>query len=184
MNDKYNIIHKNDVSDESDIIEIINNILYSNKNIIIPSFVSDMYNNDIVLSEIKKYILSVKKNIKNNIKKGTLTFDNLNSQINEIIYKILYIDNIFSNNITKNIISEVSKNLINDGIISVFIEKKICDLNISEKQNISELFKITGKLSTYDKKKSYNKLLSIVSSSIIDKKFNNIQNIINFIDSF
>ena len=49
--------------------------------------------------------------------------------------------------------NEVSKNLINDGIISVFIEKKICDLNISEKQNIFELFKITGKLSTYDKKK-------------------------------
>ena len=186
MNDKFSIINNN-IINENDVIEIINSLLYSNKIIVVPSIINSLLYDEAIINntitEIKKYILSIKKNIKNSIKKGTLSFENLNNQINEIIFKISYIDKLSNNSIYKNIISDIPKHLINDTIISLFLEKQFCNLDISNKLNIFELFKIVISISFYDKKKSFNKLLNNISNSIIDKKFDKIEDILVFIDN-
>lgn len=188
MFDKFNITTelKNNEFNKDDIIKFVDELLYNNSIIYIPGFLVEInQEQENINTEIKKYILSIKKNIKTSIKKKTLTLSEFNKIINTIISKLNYICNIINNKNYKSYINELSKHIISEQQVLLFLEDIFSNLNLEEKNNIIQLFSNTKiKISEYDKNKTFNKLLQSISNSTIKQSntFDNIKSIIDYIN--
>ena len=190
------IINNNVIDETSDIIKykitlFVKKYLYDNKNIILDEYIhqilwfhkyilNDIY--DIIIDNIKNYIIYNRNNIRNAIENDDyniyqlceyiqICFDKIDyiNKLFKLDYELIDINNIYNTKIIYKIYEYLYDYIINDPIIITIIENLILNHTEENKNNIELYFKLIKTIyeSKYDYKYSYIYLNHIKSINII-----------------
>ena len=180
MEDKFNIIenHINNYDEQKQLSKINNffeNYIFSDTKILLSDYFLQLFtfykiNKDSLLSNIytllKKYLSMIQNNIRNKIKKDEYSLDNLYTFIESYLIKIKYINSIINNNVIEIGIKLINEIIITDTIIMTCIDKScFSNLNNNNNNDIINFIKFLEEYSSYDDKKTLNKVLNYIDKS-------------------
>lgn len=182
LNDKYCIIENHINITDKTINKLDNyfeNYLNSDIKILIPDYInqiiyfqdSNIINRTNIKNQIKTLLLERRNNIRTLIKKENFELSGLNKFLKSFIEKIEYINNLFKNDlIIKYGIENLSKLIISDSIIMLFIENKIITFDKNIHSQIEILIKSIKKFDSKLLNEFLKILCNIFKRQIIDIK--------------
>jgi hypothetical protein len=159
--DKYNIIENHIIDKNKVSIKLENyfeNYFESDIKVFIPDYINQIIyfekaniNIDFLGNQIEKLLIQRRNNIRNLIKKDNFELSGLNKFIKLFIKKIEYINNLFNkSNIIRFSIDNLSKLIISDSIIMMFIEQEIITFDDKNYSQIETLINLIKSLNKYD----------------------------------
>lgn len=170
--DKFCVI-ENHINDESKVISRLENyfenFLTADIKILIPDYINMVIwferNNitniiDCLQNQIKMYLNQRRTNIRTLIKKDTFELSGLNKFLQEFFSKLETINNIISNSSIFIIgIQNLTKFIISDSMILLFIENIFVSLDNDIRPKIIEFIEFCNKISKYDNMETLNKII-------------------------